>query len=86
MTRSHLLSFRILRGHRLELCQTIDLSSQHVDGVDDEHDRTSGEEEEAHDRQDAHVAVWGGEGHVQDNQGDATILYCSLQRDGNDLK
>ena len=47
----------------------------------DEHEGAGGEVEEAEDGEDPHVTVWGGECHVQHNEGNPTILYRSFQRD-----
>ena len=86
---SHLLelwTFFLILSHLLELGDSLYFLANHEDCIYDEHDWASRAEEEADDRQDAHVAVGGGKCEVQHNHGNATILYCSLKRDGNNLK
>ncbi len=47
---------------------------------------TCGEEEEAKDWHEPHVAVGGGEGEAQHDEGDAAVLDGRLQRHGDDLE
>ena len=46
---------------------------------------TRGEEDEAEYGYEAHVAVGGGEGQAQHDEGDAPVLDGRLQRDGDNL-